>query len=167
MTLLDLFPYAGDADSDGVPDSYHSMTFGNSRAAYVESGLVSGRNGAKLWEGPAGIPVGAAIDGSGDDFVRLERSRRVVRVVAQDGATGVVIWRTQVSLRTHHDDGLVAIAADLTGDGRGEVIVKFDPAINDPTVAHTFVLDGATGEHPLVALSGHIAKRRRWNQDPP
>ncbi|MDQ3953615.1 MAG: hypothetical protein M3279_11745 [Actinomycetota bacterium] len=104
-----------------------------------------GRNSAKLWEGPAGIPVGATIDGSGDDFVRLERSRRVVRVVAQDGATGLVLWRSQISLRTENDDDVVAIAADLTGDGRGEVIVKFDPIRNNPTIAHSFVLDGATG----------------------
>lgn len=114
---------AGDVDADGNTDLAHEISvygFGaGSRAE--EGGVVLARNGQKAFSGKPGFPLGASLDGRGDDFVKLRRTDRGVRVVAVDGRTGTTLWRRDVALGRYRY--AYASGADLTGDRRAEVLL--------------------------------------------
>jgi hypothetical protein len=102
--------------------------------------------------------MAAPIDGRGDDFVGKEpicsdadcagecdASYCAYRFVAANGRTGAALWASQ---RFYQDDYRfhfwLAGLADLTGDGRAEVILHGDEGCCD-TKRHTFVLRAEDG----------------------
>jgi hypothetical protein len=153
----------GDVDGDDVPDMAHSMyTAFNPSEPNAQrrsrSALVSGRDGSiiRQWDNGWSQP-NASIDGHGSDFVDRESACEgsecefpceptycPIRYVAHDGRTGAALWKSQRFEEDHYfgfDGGAVA---DLTGDGRAEVVLHANEGCCY-TKEHTIVLSATDG----------------------
>jgi outer membrane protein assembly factor BamB len=137
-------PDVGPADADAATDAGHVvlMLDLDQGKLFRNRALVSGRTGRRLWKGTLGNALGASVDGHGTDLALLTGSRSGIRVEAQDGATGHPIWRSSVSAPRGAES--VTYGADLTGDGRAEVIVNAT-FLGDSGAFRTFVLSGRDG----------------------
>ena len=131
----------GDVDDDGAVDFAHEVeAYGFSRSGAKsarERGVVLTGTGRKAFDGRAHEPLYGSVDGRGDDFVQLERADGV-RVIVRNGRTNAEMWRRRVALKGYRFG--YPIAADLTGDGRAEVLLLAYRK-SGPTL---LVLDGTT-----------------------
>ena len=113
----------GDLDGDGSLDLAHDISvYGFSeRTSAQERGVVLTRNGRKLYDKLVGQSLHASLDGRGDDAVRLRRLASGVEVTAYDGRTNDRLWQRAVGIPGYR--GGFAMAADLTRDGRAELLL--------------------------------------------
>ncbi|MDP9406005.1 MAG: PQQ-like beta-propeller repeat protein, partial [Actinomycetota bacterium] len=126
------FGVVGDLDGDRRRDSLADVVVVDvDRERFLKKRrFVAGRTGRRLWSPDGDVqPLRAPVDGDGDDVVRLRSTARGLRVAALRGDDGSRLWRRR--LRTSgfggsFGPGGFAQAADLTGDGRAEVIVVSD-----------------------------------------
>ena len=137
--VVELEP-AGDVDSDGRVDTIGSVVVADLERETVASvhRLMSGRTGSSLWATPIGtLPLHAAVDGDGADVatVRQRHGGRGV-VTVRDGRSGDLLWSADLRHLARWE--LELVAADLTGDGAAEVIVRAGDG-------STRVLDGRSG----------------------
>lgn len=127
------FERIGDVDQDQVPDMFAAAVVADLERETFASDrrLISGRTGVTSWRPPLHTrPAGGAIDGHGDDIV----ATRGRRLQAHDGRSGRMLWTAPAKL-VRGDSGVQA--ADLTGDGRAELLIS--------SYRGTTVLDGRTG----------------------
>ncbi len=146
------FGIAGDLDGDRRRDSLASVVVADIDAERFSSKrrFLSGRTGRRLWSPEGGDqPVGAAVDGDGDDVVRLDPSGPGLRVAALRGDDGSRLWGRR--LRTRGSGGGFAQAADLTGDGRAEVILLTDNGVTRVLGARRGATRWSTGGGPPAA----------------
>jgi hypothetical protein len=134
----------GDVDDDGVSDAGHEIVLEPGEGQLTESGMVSGRTGAKLWAGRLGRTLGASADGNGADLVEVATvADEPLPLRMVDGATGSALWQTDLAA-----DVLVGepAATDLDGDGHADVIVgTIDHERESPTSGTVAALSGADG----------------------
>lgn len=140
---VDTYANAGDVDLDGITDSVHDLTFADleEEEFTTDRGLISGRTGTKRWESAPGRPLRETLDGSGDDLVDVDVDGGRFRLTAQDGRSGLPLWK--VAVNRPRGDRMV-FGTDLTGDGLAEVVVTFlrwDRRMQ----ATTIVFDGLDG----------------------
>ena len=136
------FRRIGDVDGDRVPDAFAAAVVADmDRETFAsDRRLISGRSGATAWRPPLRTrAAGGAVDGAGDDIV----AKRGRRLQVRDGRTGRLLWGISGKLAP---GGSGFQAADLTGDGRAELLIS--------SARGTIALDGRTG-----AL--------RWKVEPP
>lgn len=110
-----------------------------------------------LFPGPAGVPVGASLDGRGEDLALVALQRPgLLSVTAQNGANGATLWRQELTVpddfsSLQFDD---VAAADFDGDGAADLLVNVRLTESDTTatgastsrgVVLSFVLSGVDG----------------------
>jgi hypothetical protein len=104
--------HIGDVDGDTIAD----LAFGDT--------FINGRTGAVTTHGLLGLPLFAAVDGTGDDFAYTNSDdNKTWTVTVNDGRTGTTIFTYALNA---WDDGRLT-AADVTGDRRAEVFGYFVP----------------------------------------
>lgn len=127
------FQRIGDVDGDRVPDAFAAAVVADmDRETFAsDRRLISGRSGATAWRPPLRTrAAGGAVDGAGDDIVAKHGRGLQVR----DGQTGRLLWGVAGKLAP---GGSGFQAADLTGDGRAELLISSSRG--------TIALDGRTG----------------------
>jgi hypothetical protein len=140
---------AGDVDADGIEDFQHRLSYANltKHRRHTHTGIISGRTGALLWPGLGALALDAAVDGTGDDVVRVRRVSASARsVAALHGNDGTPIWVGQIP--GGNSAAVVAFGVDVNGDGLAEVMVE--------SVTGTF--GGQLEFHPVMlsAQSGDV-----------
>lgn len=157
---------AGDVDGDGVQDLRFSLRNGAGTDARTLAGVLSGRTAAVLRSGPLpGRPLGLSVDGSGDDFVRVDRFGDSVRDISVvDGLTGTTL-RT-VRVRPQGDRTSFEQVAVLPGRELPSLLVATSAVVADGTVfpdsPYTSADDVVRNVH-VLDLSTSAA---RWQTDP-
>jgi hypothetical protein len=156
----------GDVDGDGVPDLAQRLTVQATETCCednVDSRVLSGLTGQTIRAGePIGTPLGASLDGSGDDVaIATPFGASVVDVAAADGRTGERLFTTRLRPRGDVTNSTFVQASDVTGDGTSDLIVNTSGNIapedqvevegllvSPPSevVADGYVLDGRSGE---------------------
>lgn len=146
-----LFPTAGDLDRDGALDAAHELTFRPREGDVRRLGVAaSGRTLEPVFEGEAGLPLFASLDGRGDDLALLARGTRgTLLATAQDGATGAALWRRHLPV----DEGwrLVLTDAfsggDVDGDGVADVLLsaRLQSEPSSLTELRAWILGGTDG----------------------
>lgn len=129
---------AGDVDTDGVNDRFLYIL----GPATDERAVVSGRDGRLLYRSNDLSALNQALDGAGDDILRVRvGGKRLLAVEGVSGDRGTILWRTEVALRHRVDrytGGLFPDAALISDDRCADVIVT----IGDSELV---VLDGVNG----------------------
>ena len=156
----------GDVDGDGVPDLAQRLTVQATETCCednVDSRVLSGRTGQTIRAGePIGTPLGASLDGAGDDVAVITRfGSSVLDLVAADGRTGESLFGTRLRPRGDVTNNFTVQAAEVTGDGTHDLIVNAGGMaapedqlevegvfVSPPseTVSDGFVLDGSSGD---------------------
>ena len=135
------FELPGDVDGDDRADALVAAVVADMEREEFSSqrGLVSGRTGDVAWSPPLNsVPAGGAVDGAGDDVVTFRGPQMQLR----DGRDGSLLWTSDVG----RNRGVGIDAADVTGDGRADVLLTNHRGIR--------VLDGRTGEMLWFTLGG-------------
>lgn len=110
----------GDVDGDGIADLAHAIS---TNSGSSDSRVLSGRDGSSIRAGTVDGPLFASVDGIGDDVAKVTIvSQRHRDVAVSDGLTGDLIWKVRLEARGEELGGFQLTAADVTGDGRAEVI---------------------------------------------
>ena len=125
-TSVQLSGSVGDIDGDGLEDAGHR--YSQEEGTTDRGTVVSGRTLATLLDENAGLPLGAAIEGQGDDLVRIERvSPTAFSVIAQDGATAT-LWSTSIEADERYErQGRLSVShADVDGDGVPDVVLNIE-----------------------------------------
>lgn len=130
-TYVTFTPVAGDLDRDGAMEASHVVvrTDGQGGTAAEERIVLSGRTLETLFDGDAGIPLLASLDGAGDDLVVVERtSPSTISVVAQDGAGGAPRWERTLPVDPAYTGmGRISVSpAEVDGDQVPEVILNVE-----------------------------------------
>jgi hypothetical protein len=149
-----LYPDLGDVDGEGTSDAAHILNIklldddGGVTYESGDGGVVSGRNGRKLWEGDISelYALQAALDGRGTDFLRVvfSEDQMSVDIEAIDGGTRNLLWNRTFDFGA--PSALALYPEDVDGDGTSELL--FTQASIGPdgeTVFEAFLLDGSTG----------------------
>jgi hypothetical protein len=126
-TYVQLISNAGDLDGDGVVDAGHA--FVDTSEGSEQRTMVSGRTLATLFDGDAGAPLLATLDGAGDDLILVERaSPSSIRVVAQDGAGGATQWVSTLTVDASYPKTgrISAVPAEVDGDQVQDVILNVE-----------------------------------------
>jgi hypothetical protein len=124
-------PGTGDVDGDGVAEQWMMLEVDFGDEVMGLSGPFTGLDGRRMWSGLMPVRLGDAISGNGEDVivVRVE-GETGVRLTAQDGATGGVLWERTVDVgapvegtTSGNVGAATARVADVDGDGFGDVAV--------------------------------------------
>ncbi|MBI4617398.1 MAG: PQQ-binding-like beta-propeller repeat protein [Planctomycetes bacterium] len=110
-----------DLDHDGVPDAVAAS--GESRARIF---AASGKDGHELWSTPLGGWMGGALELAlldGDLVPDVAAATYAGTLVAASGRTGAVLWSEKAAPEA------TLVPADLSGDGRPELLVAAGPTI--------------------------------------
>jgi len=154
-TYVQLISNAGDLDGDGVVDAGHALV--DTSEGSEQRTMVSGRTLATLFDGDAGIPLLATLDGAGDDLILVERSSpSSIRVVAQDGAGGATHWVSTLTVDGSYPGmgRISAVPAEVDGDQVQDVILNVETSrpveltgggSSTEYVRQAWVLGGADG----------------------
>lgn len=156
---VDVTADVGDLDGDGVDDAAHRVILTADSGVQTEHRtVVGGRTLKPLFDGPAGEPLLATLDGAGDDLVLVRRrAGDTVSVTAQNGATGVPLWGRNLRAPAEFPDttGVSVAPADVDGDGVPEVVlnVRFSRTVDEATqgvsrletLVRAWVLSGTDG----------------------
>lgn len=130
-TYVSFMPEAGDLDGDGALDAGHVVVRvdGQGGTAGEERTVLSGRTLETLFDGDAGIPLLASLDGDGDDLIVIERtSPSILSVRAQDGSGGATRWvRTLPVDPAYTEMGRISVSpAEVDGDQVPDVILNME-----------------------------------------
>ena len=143
------FGPAGDVDADGIVDFQHTIVFKNmsKHRRHFNRAVVSGRTGGFIWHGTGAQPLGASVDGTGDDYARIKPRVGTSRsVAALHGNTGVPIWIAQFEVGSEPAFAY-GFGVDVTDDGLAEVVVqRIFAVVGGERSYYPVVLDGQTGE---------------------
>jgi hypothetical protein len=134
--------------SDVQPDGAHEIHL-HSDPGCGQTWLINGRDGVLLkgavlpcctgYNEELGVPV----DGKGDDFIKIsDETGNGATVSVLDGLSRKLVWSFHGSWPTE-SHCCIPTAADLTGDGRAEVVLT---APMREAGGDTIVIDGATGQ---------------------
>lgn len=154
-TILPLDPMSGyqatttthlitaDVDGDGIQDTFHEfeLVYDNGERVH-DAAATSGRDGRAIWSDRLPLSLGDSVQGPGVDFARVQSNGSQAFVEVLRGDTLARIWRTPVPAAGAMTSASAA-AADLNGDGYGDVLVSVvTSGTAGSRVQHGFVLDG-------------------------
>jgi hypothetical protein len=135
---------AGDLNHDGYQDIYvryldATALLGEAVAA-TAAVLIDGSTGAVHHTADLGMPVLQPLVGDTDSFIGLLRTSNGCVITGYDGATGHLLWRRRIEVRT---SDVASVAAARLGPRatRGLIV-----AITGPLTEYVIAAGGATGQ---------------------
>lgn len=135
-----------DVDGDGSEDSFHDfdLTYADG-VPLRDVGATSGRTGRRLWDRPIPLFLDGSVQGPGVDLAVVQTSQSTTFIEVLRGDTAERIWRVGVPGGGTLDQ-TIAAAADVNGDGLGDVVVTVVTRGGNGTLSqHGYVLDGRDG----------------------
>jgi hypothetical protein len=153
---------AGDVDRDGLPDLYYVVVSASELGQYFTEGYLFTRHGTAVTSDEP--PLGASLDGRGDDRLSATLKKSVLTVTMRDGLHGTPYWH--LTLPTGSYGWGLAIIDGQRGRCDGILLVAYGHQEGSMWAA---ALDGGTGRtrwkrqvsgaaiHPPVKAGGAAA----------
>lgn len=148
-------PSLGDVDDEATTDTGHMLNVtlydddDNVTYRSENAGVVSGRNGTKIWEGDLRdlYPLGATLDGRGTDLLRaiFSEDGASVDLEGRDGRTGDALWASTLNFGAPAAAPFLYVQ-DFDGDGRSDLLFSTARFGQEGGIVFTaYLIDGATG----------------------
>jgi hypothetical protein len=130
---------AQDVNLDGARETYFETKLNGVTHNY----LLNGHDGTLVDGAPLGVPVLAAVDGHGADFVRTTTATSSFTVTAVDGMSRAPLWSFT---NPAHRDFAGVYATRMNADKNADVIVVTGSGFSPGSPVKAFVIDGASGK---------------------